>query len=699
MANVLEIVIKAQDLASGAISAIGDAGEGAADQLVGVEESFDDIGSAARDAVAPVDDVGAAAETSAGFFSGLGSAASNAAAFINENWEKITVASGGAGAAAEGFARKQLGVTEQLEKTGAALGIESDELRDLAISISNVTFPLEDAVSLMATGQQQGLETAEQLGEFATFWDMVGDASGEAGAELGKASIALRAVGIEAGNDKEALSALGFITEKTTGSVGDFLTFLERTGPELREMDADINDAAAILGILEGEFGMSGRTARSEFRSAISESDGTLEGLLETLGVSQDVFDDYRRQVEESSGVIERNAEIHAESYTPLEKLSHGAQELMMRYGGLADVAGMLAPVLMALGPAGKIVSGAFTGISSATGALGKAFTFLAANPVVLIISALAALGAGLVALYNNSETFRNFVLSVWEAIQNAIKWAWENVISPVWEAIKAGMTFLIELGKMYMEAWKAVFRTVGDWIRQIWNTRIKPVWDLFKTGIDNLVSFARNLRDRWNEFWGAIGNKVRDIWNNTVKPTWDSIKGGIDSVRETAETLGKKWGEIWDGIKTAVKNTVNSVIGFINGAIGGVEKLINALANGINSLPKFTIPDWVPGIGGNTFGLPHVPTVRLPRVPQLASGGIVKARPGGILAVIGEGGRDERVSPIGGPDDPMVQVVMLLKELIKAVRESRSLSVDGRELASALGSPFVEEIRARTGL
>jgi len=46
-----------------------------------------------------------------------------------------------------------------------------------------------------------------------------------------------------------------------------------------------------------------------------------------------------------------------------------------------------------------------------------------------------------------------------------------------------------------------------------------------------------------------------------------------------------------------------------------------------------------------------------------------------------------------------MVQVVMLLKELIKAVRESRSLSVDGRELASALGGPFVEEIRARTGL
>src|SRR5690554_5006084 len=239
MANVLEIVIKAQDLASGAISAIGDAGEGAADQLVGVETSFDDIGSAARDAVAPVEDVGVAAETSAGFFSGLGSAASNAAAFINENWEKITVASGVAGAAAEGFARKQLGVTEQLEKTGAALGIESDELRDLAISISNVTFPLEDAVSLMAIGQQQGLETAEQLGEFATFWDMVGDASGEAGPELGKASIALRAVGIEAGNDKEALSALGFITEKTTGSVGDFLTFLERTGPELRELDAD----------------------------------------------------------------------------------------------------------------------------------------------------------------------------------------------------------------------------------------------------------------------------------------------------------------------------------------------------------------------------------------------------------------------------------------------------------------------------
>src|SRR5690606_19330927 len=132
--------------------------------------------------------------------------------------------------------------------------------------------PIEEAYASMEAGRQQGIKSGEQLQEFATFWDMVGDATGESGPELAKASVALRAVGIEAGNDAEALSALGFITEEATSTTGDFLKFLERTGPELRELGADVDDAAAILGILESEFGMSGRTARTEFRQAVNES-------------------------------------------------------------------------------------------------------------------------------------------------------------------------------------------------------------------------------------------------------------------------------------------------------------------------------------------------------------------------------------------------------------------------------------------
>ncbi|MFF3750102.1 hypothetical protein ACFYYH_06510 [Streptomyces sp. NPDC002018] len=68
----------------------------------------------------------------------------------------------------------------------------------------------------------------------------------------------------------------------------------------------------------------------------------------------------------------------------------------------------------------------------------------------------------------------------------------------------------------------------------------------------------------------------------------------------------------------------------------------LNALISGLNQV-KFKVPDWVPVIGGKgfQFNLPRIP------VPQLADGGIVEARSGGRLALIGEGGESEAVIPL----------------------------------------------------
>ena len=67
---------------------------------------------------------------------------------------------------------------------------------------------------------------------------------------------------------------------------------------------------------------------------------------------------------------------------------------------------------------------------------------------------------------------------------------------------------------------------------------------------------------------------------------------------------------------------------------IEGVESGINFVIDGINHL-SFDIPDWVPEIGGSTFGF-DLGRVSLPRIPELALGGIVK-RP--TIAQIGEAG------------------------------------------------------------
>ena len=365
----------------------------------------------------------------------VGDTGSNTGKILEENWLKVGAAMAGAGAAVEALARKQAPFTEQTRQLATSLNMTEGEMRDLAISTSNVTFPLEDVLDVMERGRQQGIRSADQLQKFAEFWDMVGDASGESATELSEAGVALRAVGVAAGEEAKALDAFGYITRETTGDIGEFLYFLERTGPELREMGMDVDDAAAIMGILEHEFGMTARTARQEFRSAVNEADGDLSVMLETLGITNNTLDTYTGKVQESSGVIAENAEIHGQSYTTMQKFQHRISELTYQYGGLIEVAGNLSMVMIAAGPIIKGVSvakaaytAAVSGGTVATTAMTVATKALAVaqgillSPVFLITAAIAALTAAGVLLYKNWDTVREKGAKVWSSISNAAK-------------------------------------------------------------------------------------------------------------------------------------------------------------------------------------------------------------------------------------------------------------------------------------
>jgi phage-related protein len=103
---------------------------------------------------------------------------------------------------------------------------------------------------------------------------------------------------------------------------------------------------------------------------------------------------------------------------------------------------------------------------------------------------------------------------------------------------------------------------------------------------------------------------------------------------------LGNFFGTLWDGIGKAF-NVVFKAIGdafkgYVNIWIG----LINFIIGALDSV-KIDIPKWVPVVGGQTFG------INIPKIPQLADGGIVPATPGGRLVNVGEGGQAEAIIPL----------------------------------------------------
>jgi hypothetical protein len=142
-----------------------------------------------------------------------------------------------------------------------------------------------------------------------------------------------------------------------------------------------------------------------------------------------------------------------------------------------------------------------------------------------------------------------------------------------------------------------------------------------------------------------AAGEFLMGAWEGVtgfLSETWETFKNFFIELWESAqEMFDQGLSAVGDFFKTAINFYIELWEGFINFFIGGINKIIE----GLNRI-RFTVPDWVEGIGGKSIGIniPLIPRVSLPR---LAEGGIVKARPGGIIANIGEGRYDEAVVPL----------------------------------------------------
>ena len=132
-----------------------------------------------------------------------------------------------------------------------------------------------------------------------------------------------------------------------------------------------------------------------------------------------------------------------------------------------------------------------------------------------------------------------------------------------------------------------------------------------------------------------AIGGVVAVNWDaivDWVKGAWDAVKQFWN--KHIAPIFTKEWWlnlakKIGNGLITGFENAINGIISLF-------EKMINWIVGALNKI-SFDVPDWVPGIGGKTFGF-NIPEVKFGRVsiPRLAQGAVIPPNRE-FLAVLGD--------------------------------------------------------------
>lgn len=243
----------------------------------------------------------------------------------------------------------------------------------------------------------------------------------------------------------------------------------------------------------------------------------------------------------------------------------------------------------------------------------------MAANPIVAIIAAIAALVAGFIYLWNNCEDFRKFWINLWNTIKkvvspviDAIKNVLSTAIGYIVGTIKTQVDIIKGLISGAINIFKTIFITIPTWI---YNTVIKPIANFFGNMWSNFKNGAVNAWNGIKSVFSTVANFFKNIFTNA----WNGVKAVFS-------TGGKIFNGIKEGIVSAFKKIVNSIIDGINKVVSIPFNGINKVLNGIRNVSI---------VGHKPFkGLVH--TVPVPKIPHLATG--TNEVPEDMLAMIHKG-------------------------------------------------------------
>lgn len=303
-------------------------------------------------------------------------------------------------------------------------------------------------------------------------------------------------------------------------------------------------------------------------------------------------------------------------------------------YVAIAAVVGQIMKAVAAI----KLIIGVTRGWAAAQLLLNAAFW---ANPVGIVVAAVAALVAGVIWAYKNVDWFREGVNNAWKAISTgakwvwdsvlkpffnwlvedawpavkmafnvgwqaiktvwdalgaAAKWTWENVLKPVFNWIKGGWSILWFAIKVGWEAGKIVFDTIGTVVKAMWSKYVSPVIDAFKAGWNALSiiikqgydSYIQPVIDAFGAAWDWVGDRLQAFWDK-VKLAWEGIKATIWAVWEFLKPVRDGFGKFFDSIgelgsraATAIKNAWSGLTNILKEPLRAIGRFLVGLPNNI---------------------------------------------------------------------------------------------------------------------
>jgi murein DD-endopeptidase MepM/ murein hydrolase activator NlpD len=429
-----------------------------------------------------------------------------------------------------------------------------------------------------------------------------------------------------------------FVQENIMPAVGGFASFLANdVGPKVSGFLDLLSGAASIL--FQGDF-KGGLMGIEEDHPLVNFLFNVREGFVNLwsgLTMGADVRSEFSGQLD---GWVAVGADVRAAFdgiVTMLQNLGTWVVQNKDWLGALAVTVGtMVVGMKLWVGAIElwKTITATATAIQIGFNAA------MTANPIGLIVVGIAALVAGLVWFFTQTELGQQIVTNVWGAIQSFIggtvawfqtyvlptvqqifagvgavfSWLYENIIQPVfaqisWAAQAAwsvldyifqiiGAVITKLVGPAFNWLWSSVIQPVFGFIGALisfwWNSTVKPIFDAIAWVLNNVLgpAFSWLYTNVIKPNFDSIGAAISWVWLNVIKPVFDALSDFVTKTipkafEDGVSFIKTAWDKLQEIAKAPVRFVVNTVLN--DGLIGGLNNIGGFL--GLKPLPRVALP------------------------------------------------------------------------------------------------------------
>lgn len=457
-----------------------------------------------------------------------------------------------------------------------------DNLDEYSVQFQKLGFSADDMFNIFAAGAKNGAFNLDKIG------DAVKEFSIRAIDGSDTTAAGFEAIGFDAKKMAEKFAAGGDSAREAFDQVIQGLASMK---DPIAQNTAGVN----LFGTMWEDLGVNVVTSLSTVNGAIDKSKESMEALVDTkydnLSSALSAFG-RTLQTDVLQPVGERLIPYVEMGIEKLHLFTDWWNELGEAGQGnvikIVGVAAMVGPALLGVGKIATTIVGAVTNFGKLAGAVTRAGgavkvlgTVMKFSLVGVGVAAVVALG---VAIYKNWDTIKEWAGNVkgkFVEFKNSAADAFDNAKAKVISFKDSAVDKL---------------NSFGDKLIELKNGAVEN----FKTGVNTALDLVA-------EHFPGFYDSVSGVLDN-AKTAFNGMTDFVSGV------FTGNWEKAWNGVMTAFSGIFGGIGNYAKAPLNGLIDLVNKAIGAINKV-SVSIPNWVPGVGGNTLGF------SIPTIPNLYKG------------------------------------------------------------------------------